>query len=407
MSQTRIAVRQPVVRMTSAGPLPAPSPLPVPVPVPQACPSVERVAFAPNVDLTVSRRVKQELLAQAQRAEEALPTLIIQSSLLTIFSAEELAEIAMAVIDKPEQSGINTVNDPRMGVIEDNQLCATCHKDNQECPGHLGMIRLAYPIYHPLYLRTIVQILTCVCNSCGGLLMTRQEMKDKRLLLATGNKRLQFLEKECKGLMCRREPEQGVRDCPMNPEYLVSKIKDTKQIMYRIPSQGNKEVARHITDVEKILNSISEEDAQLMGFGHGSHPRRMIMRALPVIPPVARPPAVREGVIYPNPLTSMYIEIIKANNLLMDLNLTEKQRMEYLANLFFHVEHLIDNTDNRYAPQQHKVFESIKQLVQGKEPSSGGCSWARGLTTPLEPSSLQILTSSSGRFVFLRSWLPS
>jgi len=330
------------------------------------------VAVRPDLDIMVTRREKQELLAQALRSEETLPTLIIESSLITIFSYEELADIAVCKVNNPASIGPNTVNDTRMGVIEDTKLCATCHKDNVECPGHLGYIELVYPIYHPLFLRTIVQVLTCVCNSCGGLLLTRQEMKDKGILLASGPRRLQMLEKECKGLLCRRKPEEGSKECRPNPEYLVAKLKDSKQIMYKIPAprgtkKEEKESKRTVSEIEKILNAISDEDAALMGFSNGAHPRRMIMRAIPVIPPNTRPPAIRDGVIWPNPITSMYIDIIKHNNALADPKLTEKDRDDKLAGLFFHIEHLIDNTDGKYAPQQNKAFESIKQLVQGKE----------------------------------------
>lgn len=381
-----INTRAPTTRLPPAAPgqtIPAPvpaaatrggaprNPLAAPAVPTAKCPTAQiPLATAPDTDITVTRRQKQELLAQAQRAEEALPTLIIESSLLTIFSYEELREIAVCRVNNPGSSGPNTVNDPRMSVIEDTKLCATCHKDNIECPGHLGIIELAYPIYHPSYLRTIVQILTCVCNTCGGLLLSREAMREKGILRATGINRLKLLEKECKGLLCQRTPEEGLKECRPNPEYLVAKLKDSKQIMYKIPARrGEKEgeAARSIEDVIKILDAISDEDAALMGFSHGAHPKRMIMRALPVIPPIARPPSVRDGVIWPNPITTLYLEIIKLNNALMDPKLTERDRTEKLADLFFHIEHLIDNTDGKYAPQQNRAFESIKQLIQGKE----------------------------------------
>jgi DNA-directed RNA polymerase II subunit RPB1 len=361
----------PPPRVTASG-APPQAPLAAPAVPTAKCPTVMiPLATAPDTEITVTRRQKQEILAQAQRAEEALPTLVIESSLLTIFSYEDLEEIAVCTVNNAAQSGANTVNDPRMSVIEDTKLCSTCHKDNIECPGHLGRIVLAYPIYHPSYLRTIVQILTCVCNSCGGLLLTREAMREKGILRASGVNRLKLLEKECKGLLCQRKPEHGIHECRPNPEYLVAKLKDSKQIMYKIPAarRGEKEGegTKSIQEVANILNAISDEDAALMGFSHGAHPRRMILRALPVMPPIVRPPSVRDGVIWPNPITTLYIEIVKLNESLRDPKLSEKDRMEKLADLFFHIEHLIDNTDGKYAPQQNRAFESIKQLIQGKE----------------------------------------
>ncbi len=345
-------------------------PIPMASPQPAATSSV-RVETAPNVagEKKISRKEIQALLSRAQEAEEGLPTLIISNALTTLFSEEELVEQSMVEITSSNVSGMGTVNDTRMGVVDDSLICSTCKKDNIECPGHLGRIVLAQPIYHPLYLRTIIQILKCVCNSCGGLLMSEEAMKEKGILRVTEPSiRLLLLEKECEGLPCRRGPEPGTIQCLPNPEYLPARIKETKQVVYRVKVKGGEviEAVKPINEVEKILNSISEKDAKLMGFNYGAHPKRMILRSLPVIPPIARPPQVRDGVLWPNPITDLYIKIVALNEDLKKER-EEKKRSELFSSLYFHIEHLMDNTDGKYVPHQNRVFESFKQLTQGKE----------------------------------------
>jgi DNA-directed RNA polymerase II subunit RPB1 len=336
-------------------------------PIPR-CTAVSRTDDA---SIRVTRREKERLLAQAQRREEALPTLVIQANLISIFSTEDLIQRAVCEVTEPEQTGLGSVNDPRMGVIEDNVVCSTCHKDNFECPGHLGFIRFNDIFYHPLFMRTIVQVLTCVCNSCGGLLLTKEQLQDRGMLKYSGAKRLRLLEPECANLHCMRSRSEFAKPCRRNPTFSPGRIKDLKEIVYQYESRsGKKEATMNIRDVQKILNAISDEDAQLMGFANGSHPRNMILEVWPVIPPVARPPVIQDGIPMPDHLTIMYTDIVRYNRTLGDLSHNpqhEERRAAARRNMFFAIEHMIDNTDGKYSQGHHKVFQSIKQRVQGKK----------------------------------------
>lgn len=331
----------------------------------------------PETKRTIDQQEKQKILAQAQQLRETLPPLTIEFSQVTLFSYEELKSIAVAEITSSEPEGKFTINDPRLGVTENNQKCGKCHGTNLECPGHLGIIELAELTYHPSYMREVIRVLSCVCNSCGNLLLTRKELKDRGINRYKGKARLELIESACENLdpnmaVCRKRHPPGTKACTPNPKYLPARIKDTGQIMYKTYAQrGNRNLeedkAKPIKEVYDILNSISEEDAVLMGFENGSHPIRMILRALPVIPPVARQPSIRDGHAYANPLSGLYIDIIKQNNILKDPNVKEDIRAKARSKLFFYIEHLIDNTDGKYAPQKNKLFDSIKELIQGKE----------------------------------------
>ncbi len=329
----------------------------------------------PGMPVTINRRERERITAQAHQEEEKLPAAEIQGNLISLFSFEELKQIAVVEVNNPGESGPNSVADPRMSPREMGELCDTCHKDIVECPGHLGYIKFNKPIYHPLYIRIIIQVLTCVCNSCGGLLLTRTELEEKGILKKSGPNRLKLIEEACTKINVCANERRGVerppntRSCTPNPTYKFRRETRNKQIWYSYPApKGEKEhlEIKPIQEVEKILLAISPEDAELLGFKNNSHPSRMILRAFPVIPPLARPHVVQDGIVMEDNLTSMYRDIINDNNRIITERSEEKTR-EALENLFFHVEHFIDNTDGKYSRGHRGEYKSIKERITGKE----------------------------------------
>lgn len=357
----------------------------IPVAGPNPCPGMNVVAPIPDLNQHVTTQQRQQMLAQAQQREEELPTLVIERSFITLYSYEELKQLAVCSVTNTESEGMNSINDPRMGVTRNNMLCASCHKDNIECPGHLGMIEFhkRYPLYHPMFMRDIIRVLTCVCNSCGGLLLTSDEIKERKLDRYSGVRRLELLEAACEGLQCRTErfPKDyprpaGVMRCLPNPTYIASKLKDTHQICYQYKGREKREKkdscdVKQILEVAEILRAISPEDAELMGFKNGSHPSRMILRALPVIPPIARPPVIQNGEEMIDDLTQMYIHIIRLK-IKLEQDRDETERKDTIAQLFRYVSHFIDNTDGTMGQGRHKVYKSIKERIQGKEEAIRG-----------------------------------
>ena len=60
----------------------------------------------------------------------------------------------------PTKGGIN---DLRMGTVDKQLLCQTCNCNFENCPGHLGHIELAKPVYHIGFIEECKKILSCVC----------------------------------------------------------------------------------------------------------------------------------------------------------------------------------------------------------------------------------------------------
>lgn len=341
--------------------------LAAPLPLPRAGVEIP-VAAAPPAELQVTKRDKQRLLTEARGREEQLPSLLIEELALTIMSAEEIRTQSVVRITSTDAHGPKSVNDPQMGVTEENIVCSTCGKDNIECPAHLGRIELNVPIINPLFRREVIRVLNCVCNSCGGLLLNEAQIREQGILRLTGAKRLQEIEKQSLGLPCIHQHGPDVAHCVPNPTYLPVASKDARAIVYTYdekPTKDSKTYIKPIEEIERIFAAISEHDAQLLGFMNNSHPSRMIMRVFPVIPPKARPPAAVDGEIRPNPLTNLYIEIVRYNNLLETAQ-TEGDRQRTIQNLNHFIDHLIDNSDGKYTVGKQEIA-GLKQLIQGKE----------------------------------------
>ena len=324
-----------------------------------------------NVDVVTSGREREHLTALSRISEEALPELIIEASLITIFDPDTLKKEAVVKVDQEGDEGPGTVNDPRMGVIDNNRTCGTCYKDNLNCPGHLGYIVLEQPIIHPLFLTQVVKVLESVCNSCGGLLLSPEEIKEKGFNRMNGDDRLKLIAEASAKLPCRISHQHAnVEPCRSNPEYLAGRIKDLKKVMYKPPGTGKKskdEKERTVEEIQAIFESISEADAEALGFRNGSHPKRFILTLFPVIPPNARPDHIRDGYRDRDNLTDLYMSIIKLNNKLRDSTLSEKNRVELVTRLTDTIRYFIDNSDGRFSQGSRKDLTTIKQRIQGKK----------------------------------------
>ncbi len=348
------------------------------------CP-VKRIGLkaVPSVTIRPTYEQKRRIAELARRYENELPAVEIIEALFTIYSTEEIKAMAITEINNSEQFGPGSVNDPQMGPT-DNSLCPTCSRDNVECLGHPGYIQLPEPMVHPLFWREVISVLNCVCNDCGGLLLTAEEIKERGFHKLTGPNRLAAIEKSSIGLPCRRQKEDKDRPCLQNPTYKPTKTKETKQISYEYTIEGE-DISDYRTgqEVLDIFNNISDQDAETLGYANGAHPRRLIMEVLFVIPPNARPPSIEDGRYKPDPLTTMYMDIIRHAKILKNFidggkSGEEKRRkgdhkakkettiQDLRRNLFDRIYHFINNTDEWYLGDG-KPFISLTQMIQTKE----------------------------------------
>lgn len=357
-----------------------------------------------DVKIQISRTKQYEIARESREMLSKLPELSIVRTNISLYSWEEMQNQSVCEVTSSDTKGYESVNDPRMGVIGMGLACSSCGQI--DCPGHYGRIKFKRPIFNPLSIRLVVSVLTAVCNTCGSLLLDKASFEREGLYKLSAEKRLNRLEALSAKLCCRKhqtldelsiwaeeygistddKTEQEIRDelaekvdpdlidevsrkkgkmlkCPRNPKYFPQKIIDTSTVVYKFikgkeDKTEGKEHSRTAEDVEAIFNRISKEDSLLMGFSSGSHPSQFIMKGMLVIPPIARPPDYQGGAIVPDQITQAIIQIVKANNKIV--NPTDPNTDLYLA-----VKHLIDGKDGRFHTHG-KEFVSIQGRIQGK-----------------------------------------
>jgi DNA-directed RNA polymerase beta' subunit len=274
---------------------------------------------------TAPNAVKRERLMEFQREEliNVVPQLYPISYTLTTMSTDEMRAASVATITNASAptagcANLGTVDDPRMGPGAPGIRCATCSRTRDYCVGHPGFIPFSVPILspHPDGVRTIVRILNLVCGSCSKLKVSREELESKGILKLVGVNRMKKLEKYARDRTCRRmlsEKTPGnVIDC--SNRTFLTKPKTDKDGIDDIFSQTSKSdytVLVKPQEIYEILDAISDQDANLMGFSPGSHPRNLILWGLNVIPPASRPPNLTERRSMEHDLTRMYRNILK------------------------------------------------------------------------------------------------
>lgn len=318
--------------------------------------------------VTITKKQRDEILTETAKKEDELPLLTITKSAISLYSWDDMQRIAGPIrVTNLNFNGIGSVNDPRMGVVSLNYSCQYCSQI--DCPGHYGLIEFRHPIYNPAFIREVVSVLTCVCNDCGGLLITEDLMRQQGFMRLSYDKRLAAMEAYCKDHEClRKKPQIGVGEmdpCAKNPTFITTDIKEKGELTFKVPGDGNKKVTKEdpthpmpIETVISILDSISEQDARLLGFPVGSHPRNMIMRGILVPPVIARPPVYEGGAIHHDQLTHMYVTIMRK---VMNI---ASGKLGAVADLYTAVKQLIFNNEGKKMGMRD--FLSIVERIQGK-----------------------------------------
>lgn len=170
----------------------------------------------------------------------------------------------------------NGVYDARLGTTDNSYICQTCFNSKATCSGHFGKIKTPYPFLSPIFKKEVIKWLKVSCFKCGGLIVQIKKTVEKSQMLNEAVK-------------LSRSSTQKFLQCPHCDEIHPSVEKDPKDhltIMIRIG-----EIHRRLlnTEIEAILNKISNETVTKLGKSLDSHPNRFVMRYLRVPPVTIRP----------------------------------------------------------------------------------------------------------------------
>jgi len=278
-----------------------------------------------------------------------------------ILSTEDIINMSVCEVQNTKLVGPNSVYDPRMGVLELNETCPTCHENSKNCIGHFGHIHLNVRVLHPLYHRMILSILKCICYNCSRLLLTKEKMILANLLRFSNSSRFYFVVKN----MDKVDTCSHCDAC--QPKYIFSTSE--KQIYMIIKRNGEQNRIQVFEDeIYKIFSNICKEDIELLGLDSKSfHPKNLVLNILPVLPPTSRPYVMADNVTCDDDLTLQYLEIIKSNAHIGNNKTSDFKKQKYIQILKFRIRSLFDNSNEKQKVSNGRPLKGIKKRLTGKE----------------------------------------
>lgn len=291
---------------------------------------------------------RKQILAEESIRKNNLKLIKINGARINCYSLETMKKVTRGInITSEKIDGDNddeladTVNDPHLGRVTVKKTCMQCYL--YDCPGHYGLIEFDKCSYFPntLFTKEIIQVLQSVCNYCSRILVSKLTLKNKGILDLPRSQRLKEIAKLCKDKDCCHKGGEGryyqcdddekikiSKNCGVNPKF-DSKMSNKEGFIifkkrfskYENDIGVNKEnyYAYSGNHVFTILDRITKDDLECLGFSEYSHPRNSIMRGVLVISEQARAPTFEgKPKLEPDPLTYKYSAIVSRNNSILN-----------------------------------------------------------------------------------------
>jgi len=352
-------------------------------------------------DKVQGRRSAMEAKTKNDIRDSELPDLTLDSVTYGTMTREKMEKISVCKITKILPKGKITdrdftTDDHRLGSLENNSLCGSCGKTNDECPGHYSMIDLPKKYLHPLFRESAIRVLQSFCWRCYEPLHHRDFLNNIHL---SGWQKLLYIAKESVDIehpmgSCKKHPESKypysrnpIFKTGVGPRTVKGKVvgtptsgtKDSVDIFAQIKTttgRGPEKYEDYVITPEMVYNifsNISDSDIKLIGFeGHfeegrwvwNNHPINFIVDFIPVIPPSARPYVKREGIRKDDFITKFYDDVIAETQKFYN---ADEGRENYLSKILFYYSHIIDNGDKAYKKAALDVIKSFKDRLVGKQ----------------------------------------
>lgn len=309
----------------------------------------------------------------------------------SIPSAQEYKDMSVCHVTKAgsfqqivKSNRDNTLFDERMGSIDIGEVCMTCGENEYKCPGHFGHIELAVPVYNKLFHMYIKKLLKSICFSCYRLRIQNTHLNFYNLS-QNPDDRLGEIADCCKGVRACSWPDCGA----MLPDIDYSDNYFSMGYTVDGKSKPTSYVGLSSGDIYQIFKKISDETIDFLRFNaylkpripfltHGldthSHrhkfrPENMIFTIFPVIPPCARPPAVRDDQVCDDDLVDQYNTIIKdCEKVTASMAATGSGDSILIKKLHESVWSLIsDDKNTGIVPVAGRVKKTLKSRLKDKE----------------------------------------
>ena len=265
-----------------------------------------------------------------------------------VLSMKEILQMAIVEVNNTKLYGPNSVYDERLGptvITKDN--CITCGCTAKMCTGHFGYIKLAHPIFHPLFEKEIIKLLKMFCFSCYRLIQNGDEKVKKMDRIVDKSSICPFCN--------LKQPVWEVDEQTV----------DSISCLYMNFEDQRVECTTY--DVLSMFEHYPSADLQNLGIY--TEPINLIIQVLPVLPPSTRPVVMLDDKYCDDDLTIQYIEIIKINNLIQAKkesgNLTELDK--HIKVLYFRISSLFNNSSGKSKHNTNgKAIKGIKERLATK-----------------------------------------
>ena len=298
----------------------------------------------------------------------------------SVFSPEEIEKYSVVEVTNKEtyvgiKPKIGGLFDPRMGVSEPGMICPTDGMNYIDSPGYFGHVKLSKPVFYIQYLDIVIDILKCVCNKCGKLLISKKTYHS--LLDYPAEKRWHKVLELCKNPQLKRCGDETDNGCGcMRP----TKIKQDgfASILAEWSSQNENHTLKITPEMAiNILKKVSDEDVNFMGFSNiWSRPEWMICKVFAVPPPAVRPSVKHDAQQRSeDDLTHIIINIIKINNKIKQIiesNDQDNQKNidDWIQVLQYYIATMVDNNISGASPvtqRSGRALKSISERHKGKQ----------------------------------------
>jgi DNA-directed RNA polymerase II subunit RPB1 len=285
-----------------------------------------------------------------------------------------------------------SLNDPRMGTISHDIICATCGL-NIDCPGHSAHINLAEYVFHIGYLNYIQKILSCICFNCSKLLIHKNEAEINEILKSKSPKeRLAYIKNATKNIAYCQKTNFGCGT--PKPKIKIDIKKNSGAINmvaeFELKQEGDeaanlagefvKTKAKSMLNAEivyEIFKKISDDDWRILGGDpEKSRPEDLIHKVL-YVPPIQMRPSARGdfngGMSNEDDLTHKLSDIVRHNSRIIKIKESHtenatKYQSDHAHLLQYHVATYMDNEGVTMlkAEQKGRPIKSVASRIKSK-----------------------------------------
>ncbi|KAJ2559006.1 DNA-directed RNA polymerase III subunit C1 (rpo31) [Coemansia sp. RSA 1933] len=287
--------------------------------------------------------MKEPVLVQAPKQIHC-----IQFGVPSPHDIRQAAEVAINQRDlylaERQQPVPHGVLDPRLGISNRSDSCATCGQNMSDCVGHWGYIDLCVPVFHFGFFKTTQNILQDICKACSRVMLAESDRRSfLRRLRSPGIDGLQTralvkaINDRCKkvtycphcgetnGVVKKAGPMKIIHDKyrKRSTSDEQDEFRKTMDNAVQVDPQLKPFIARPQSEemtplrVYNMFKSISDEDCELMGLNPKSgRPELFLWTSVPVPPVCIRPSVAQDGASNEDDLTVKLSEIIFTNALI-------------------------------------------------------------------------------------------